>query len=203
MEGVYFYWIFWIGWIYTTFMLDKTKKRIRITIALLLLIIFSNKYINVGAMEVNSGILFCLGYGYYLISHIKKKSILYSLSISLILTTSYVTFRLFQLYDPVWVMFHPTLKLSLILGLMTIFLIREQLIRIGLLFIAIAQGEIFYTVFLNSIVPQPVIGQLESLDIVAFTASICFVWFAFEKFVAMLDEYVKQRTAVVGSTKRP
>lgn len=201
MEGIYFYWFFWIAWIYTTFLLEKTEKRILISLVILLLIIFSNKHINVNDLLVNTTTLLCLLVGYLLVSRKKTGTLLYYLSVSLILTSSYVTFRLFQLYDPVWVMFHPTMKLALILLILIIILIREQSIRIGLLFLGVAQGEIVYTLFLNKIVPQPVLGQLESLDIIAITAGISFLWFGFEKMVAILDDYVKQRT-ILSSPKK-
>lgn len=201
MEGIYFYWFFWIAWIYTTFLLEKTEKRVLISLLILLLIIFSDKHINVNDLLVNTTTLLCLLVGYLLVSRKKTGTLLYYLSVSLILTSSYVTFRLFQLYDPVWVMFHPTMKLALILLILIIILIREQSIRIGLLFLGVAQGEIVYTLFLNKIVPQPVLGQLESLDIIAITAGISFLWFGFEKMVAILDDYVKQRT-ILSSPKK-
>ncbi|QOY35866.1 YphA family membrane protein [Anaerobacillus isosaccharinicus] len=201
MEGIYFYWFFWIAWIYTTFLLEKTQKRVSISLVLLLFIIFSDKHINVNDLLVNTTTLLCLLVGYLLVSRKKMGTLFYYLSVSLILTSSYVTFRLFQLYDPVWVMFHPTMKLALILLILIIILIREQSIRIGLLFIGVAQGEIVYTLFLNKIVPQPVLGQLESLDIIAITAGISFLWFGFEKMVAILDDYVKQRTILSSSKK--
>ena len=201
MEGIYFYWFFWIAWIYTTFLLEKTGKRVSISMVILLFIIFSDKHINVNDMLVNTTTLLCLLVGYLLVSRKKTGTLFYYLSISLILTSSYVTFRLFQLYDPVWVMFHPTMKLALILLILIIILIREQSIRIGLLLLGVAQGELVYTLFLNKIVPQPVLGQLESLDIIAITAGISFFWFGFEKMVAILDDYVKQRT-ILSSPKK-
>lgn len=201
MEGIYFYWFFWIAWIYTTFLLEKNRKRVSISLVILLFIIFSDKHMLVNDLLVNITALLCLLTGYLLVSSKKSGRVFYYLSVSIILTSSYVTFRLFQLYDPVWVMFHPTMKLSLILVILTIVLIREQSIRISLLFIAVVQGELVYTMFLNRIVPQSFLGELESLDIIAITAGISFLWFGFEKMVAMLDDYVKQRT-VLSSTKK-
>lgn len=201
MEGIYFYWIFWIGWVYTTFLFDKTKQRISITIGILLFIIFSNKHIVVGDVVLNSTILLCLAIGYFLVSKKAFGTVLYYLSIGLILTSSYVAFRLFQLYDPVWVMFHPTFKLSIILILLVIILVKEQSIRIAILFIAVSQGELIYFLFLNRIFPQEVIGKLESLDIIAITTALSYLWFAFEKMVAMLDDYVKQRITLSTSKR--
>ncbi|MFN7252186.1 MAG: hypothetical protein ACK4M9_15500 [Anaerobacillus sp.] len=202
MEGIYFYWIFWIGWIYCTFMLDKTRKRIAVTVAILFLIIFSTRHVIINDIIVNCSTLLGLLIGYYFISKSHFTTILYYLSISLILTCSYVSFRLFQLYDPVWVMFNPTIKLAAILILLTLVLIREHQIRIALLLITVAQGEIIYSLFLNSIVGNVVvIGHLESLDIVAITIAVSYLWLVFEKMVALLDDYVKQRT-VLSSQRR-
>ncbi len=194
MEGIYFYWFFWIGWIYTTFLLRKSKERLFIAIGILVLIIFSNRHITVGEYMINGTMIFSLLIGYYLVSKSKLGTVVFSLCISMISTVSYVTFRLFQLYDPVWVMFHPTLKLSLILVLLVLVLVKDQRIRIAMLFISVAQGELVYTIFLSKIVPEFLVGQLESLDIIAISLGFIFLWFSFEKLVALLDELVKKRT---------
>jgi hypothetical protein len=202
MEGIYFYWLFWIGWIYSTFMLDKTRERITLTVVILLLIIFSTKHVIINDILVNFSTLLGLVIGYYFISKSRFTTIFYYLGISLIMTCSYVSFRLFQLYDPVWVMFNPTIKLAAILIVLTLVLIREHQIRIALLMITVAQGEIIYSLFLTSIVGNVVvIGHLESLDIVAITLTASYLWLVFEKMVALLDKYVKQRT-VLSSQRR-
>jgi hypothetical protein len=201
MEGIYFYWFAWIGWIYITFLMDKTRFRLLTSFVLLFSIILSNKEIPLFSLTVNGAILFYLFASYIIVAQKKWSKILYYLCISLILTSSYVAFRLFQLFDPVWVMFHPTFKLSLILLFLTLILIKEQKLRIALVVITVTQGEIVYTLFLNSLVAQFGIGRLESLDIIAITISLSFLWYGFENFVKWLDTYVKQRT-VLGVTKR-
>lgn len=197
MEGIYFYWIIWICWVYSTFLLAKTNKRLAITIILLFLIILSNKHLTLIMLTFNSAILFCLVGGYYIISQRRWNFILYYLSVSLILTSTFVTFRLFQLYDPVWTVFDPTLKLSMILLFLILLLIRDQKIRVGLLLITIAQGEIFYRLFLNRVVTEITFSQFETLDIIAITIGMTYIWFGFENFVKWLETYTKKKSILM------
>ncbi|OIJ14826.1 hypothetical protein BKP37_07570 [Anaerobacillus alkalilacustris] len=201
MEGIYFYWFVWIGWIYVTFILNKTKTRFITALLLLLLIIFSKHSITLFNVTLNISIILCLFIGYYLISMRKFSSIFYYLSVSFILTSSFVSFRLFQLYDPVWVMFHPTFKLSLLLLLLTLLLIKDQIMRISILFVTIAQGEIIFSLFLNSYVNLYANNQLESLDVVAISVTLTYFWFLFEQFVKLFEKFVKQK-AFISAPKR-
>ncbi|WNF38014.1 hypothetical protein RJD24_06170 [Bacillaceae bacterium IKA-2] len=194
MEGIYFYWICWICWIYTTFLLAKTKQRLVITIFLLFLIILSTKHLTFFTLTLNSAILFCFLSGCLIISQRRWSFILYCLSVSLISTSAFVTFRLFQLYDPVWVIFNPTWKLSMILLFLILLLVRDQKIRVGLLLITVAQGEILYRIFLNRVVTEITFSQFETLDIIAITIGMSYVWFGFENFVKWLETYTIQKS---------
>ncbi len=200
MEGIYFYWFIWIAWIYTTFMMDKTRTRLIVALVLLFSIILSNKEIPLFSLTVNATILFYLLASYFIVSQKKWRKIIYYVCVSLILTSSYVTFKLFQIFDPVWVMFHPTFKLSLILLLLTLTLVKEQMLRVALVVITVTQGEIIYTLFLNSLVTDFGIGKLESLDIIAITVGFTYIWYSFENFVKWLDLFVKQKLST-GTVK--
>lgn len=197
MEGIFFYWIVWIGWVYSTFLVAKTNKRIAVTIFLLFLIILSNKQLTLFSITFNWAILLCMGSGYLIISQRRWHFILYYLSVSLISTSAFVTFRLFQLYDPVWIIFDPTLKLSLILLFLMLLLVRDQKIRVGMLLITIAQGEIFYRLFLNRVVSEVSFSQFETLDIIAITIGMSYIWFGFENFVKWLETYTKQKSILM------
>lgn len=196
MEGIFFYWILWTAWVYCTFILEKTEKRTYMTAGLLLFIILAPRHIYIGDFMINSTLFFSVLIGYYLLSKKRKTLLSYYLFVSLITTISFVTFRLFQIYDPVWVMFHPTLKLSVIIALLILMLVREQEIRLSLIFITVAQGELIYTLFLSKIVPQFLIGELKSLDIIAISGMFTFFWFTFEKIVSVLDDFIKQKTVL-------
>lgn len=200
MEGIYFYWIVWLFWVYSTFLLAKTKKRVAITILLLFLIILSTKHLTLFTLTFNSALLFCLVGGYLIISQRRWNFLLYYLSVSLISTSTFVTFRLFQLYDPVWIIFDATLKLSMILLFLILLLIREQKIRVGLLLITIAQGEIFYRLFLNRVVTEITFSQFETLDVIAITIGMSYIWFGFEIFVKWLETYIKKKYNFTGLT---
>ncbi len=196
MEGIYFYWLFWIGWIVTTFLLEKSRNRLAISIVILLLIIFSNKNIIVDDFVVNSSLIIAIIFGFFLLSNRNLRKVLFYLIISLILTSTFVSFKLFQLYDPLWIMFHPTMQVSIILVILLLILVKEQKIRVAIVFITVPQGEFVYSLFLNNFLSEVKVGQLESLDILATTLFISFIWYGFERSVAVLAEYVKQNTMI-------
>lgn len=196
MEGIFFYWFAWISWTYTTFIADKTKKRVATALFLLLVMIVSNEQVKLFQIAINCALILFLLMGYYLISKNKWNKLIYYFCVCLILTISFVSFKLFQIYDPVWVMFHPTFKLAIILFLLTLLLIKDQLMRIAILMIAIVQGEIVYTLFINNYVFPSSSNQLEALDIVAISVGFSFLWHGFELFVERLQNYVKQKTII-------
>lgn len=200
MEGIFFYWLLWIGWIYVTFLMEKTKLRWLLSLTILISIIISNKDIMLFSISINGAILFTLILSYYIISKKIFSKILYYLCTCMILTACFVTFKLFELFDPVWVMFHPTFKLSFILVILVIMLVKEQLLRLATIIIAVGQGEIIYTLFLNSIVTYLGIGSMQSLDIIALTMSFSLIWYSFENFVKWLNSYVKQKI-ILGASK--
>src|SRR4051812_10552589 len=55
MEGMLFYWIAWVGWVWATFFMDKNNiTRTRVAIALLLLIISSPFEFHVSGVIVHA-----------------------------------------------------------------------------------------------------------------------------------------------------
>lgn len=197
MEGIYFYWLVWIAWIYVTFIVEKNNFRIQVAVFLLTAIIFSNYTITLFSTVINSTLPLFIIVGCYLISRKTKMMYIYYLVCSIILTCSYVIFRLFQLYDPVWVMFNPTIKLALILVLIILLLVKDQRSRVAVLLISITIGEIVYTLFINSLVSSLVIGQNETLDIFAITITATYLWYSFERLVQLIHNSVKQRTVYI------
>lgn len=196
MEGIYFYWIFWALWIYTTFLMEKTRKRFFFAIFLLTTIIFSNRVIELFFLKFNITLLLFMVGGYLLLAKKKWLTTIYFICSGIFSTMIYVSFRWFQLYDPVWVMLNSTIKLSVILFLVVVFLIREQVNRMALIFITITQGEFIYSFLIAEFVEEHIIGSLQAYDVAAITIILTIVWNGFEKFVLWLEKVVQRKVTL-------
>ena len=69
MEGALFYLIFWMFWVYITFMLTKQNPyRLKLAAIVLIIIIFSDRYITIGNDKIYLGGLFLLLFTYLFLS---------------------------------------------------------------------------------------------------------------------------------------
>ncbi|MCD8501110.1 MAG: hypothetical protein LRY71_04785 [Bacillaceae bacterium] len=137
--------------------------------------------------------LIFIGGGYLLLEKKKWSNIVYFIGTGLLCTLVYVSFRLFQLYDPVWVMKHPTVKLAIILFLLTTFLVKSYKNRMALIFIVTSQSEIIYSLYIKDRLGSITIDSLEAFDVVAITIFFSIAWYGFEQLVVWLEKLVKDK----------
>ena len=122
MEGLLFYWLFWMCWILTTFFYPKCHPdRLKFSAWILVTIILSTMHINLYGFELSVSGLFILFTSYLYIVQFEKKQILYILLTSFIIMIMYVCFLLFELFDPVWVIMKREWMLSLLITYGVIF----------------------------------------------------------------------------------
>lgn len=105
LDGLLFYWLFWAGWIMTTFFYPKTHSD-RLTISAWLLgaitlstitfSLFSIEWSGTGAFILLT--IFVYGAG------LPMKKLLYFMITSFIVMLANVSFLLFELFDPVWIL---------------------------------------------------------------------------------------------------
>ena len=106
MEGLYFYWLAWIGWIWVTFIMDK-KNPARIKVAIwLLAVIFTAPYkVNILSYDIYLSAFTIVLFLFIETKRLKPGAFLYSFISSFIIMLAYTSFLLFELFDPVWVLF--------------------------------------------------------------------------------------------------
>ncbi|KAF0818821.1 putative membrane protein [Bacillus sp. ZZV12-4809] len=179
MEGIIFYWISWMVWIIATFFMDRTNKyRFLLSAWILLFIMLSPWTINIFNFKTGMAGLFLLVSLYVYAGRLKGRSKLYFLFCTFILMMAYVTFHLFELFDPVWVMFSRKWMLSVLLVYMAVLLQKNRMLRLPLILLGGIQGEVLYAIIIKSFSFPYTIGSLAFLDIMAISISISALWIA-------------------------
>ena len=75
MEGFLFYWLFWIGWIVTTFFYPKKHPdRLKISAWILVSILSSDVFLQVDGFEVSGSGVFILFIGLYVYCSVQKET---------------------------------------------------------------------------------------------------------------------------------
>lgn len=89
---------------------------------------------------------------------------------------AYVSFLMFELYDPVWVIINRDWLLTFILMYLTIMLQSEVRMRMYTLLAGVLQGELLYSFVLRQNGFTYPIGSLEFLDFAALAVAILLLW---------------------------
>ncbi|WLR53113.1 hypothetical protein LC040_09570 [Bacillus tianshenii] len=192
MDGLLFYWLCWLGWIYTTFIMSKRKERNWFAVFILGLIILSETSFFVKGFEVNASYLFLLltacALSYFL-SRVEKVLLLFA---SLAVTAAFMAFHLFELYDPVWVIADRKWLLAGILFLVTVLISDSFLFRAAAVIIGMCEGEWLYTFLLRPYSFNGEVGQFEFLDIAACTIMAVVLWGGFERLILWLNRQMQR-----------
>ncbi|SDM45951.1 hypothetical protein [Bacillus sp. OK048] len=177
MEGSLFYWILWSFWVYITFVMDKSNRhRSALAACILVVIILSNTHFMVAGFEYYAGGLFLLILSYIILSKKKLGSLLYAFICSFILTISYVTFNLFVIYDPIWVIFEKEWMMGICFSCLAIFLQTSLKERMLIFVSGTMQGEILYAYYLRKFELSYPIGTVAYLDVSALTILLLVSW---------------------------
>ena len=145
MEGILFYWIFWIGWIIITFFYRKRHPdRLKFSASILVNNLFINILFILFGFELSGSGVFIIFTAYLYIVQFEKRQILYLLLTSFIIMIAYVCFLLFEMFDPIWVIFKREWMLVLLIAYVVIFLHSDKKQRILVMLIGLIQGEVFY-----------------------------------------------------------
>ncbi len=188
MEGIIFLWLFWIYWIVATFFMGKNKMRQFISIAILIAIIFSTYSIEVLNMKITLTTLFLLLTSYLFMAKQKELKGIYLFIASFIIMLAYATFHLFELYDPVWLIFNRNIMLSCLLTYLTLLLHNEFKFRIVILICGMIHGEFLYAFALKNITSSYLIGSYAFFDVIALSVGITLIIHAFKR-VSLYFEY--------------
>lgn len=192
MEGLIFYWISWMVWIMATFFMDRNNKyRFLLSAWILIFIMLSPWTFKIFNVETGIGGLFLIVSLYIFAGRLKKLSKLYFFFCTFILMMAYVIFHLFELFDPVWVMFSRNWMLSILLVYMAVLLQKNRMLRLPLILLGGIQGEVLYALILKQFSFPYTIGSLAFLDIMAISVSISAVWITVQWAVKFIETNFK------------
>ncbi|XJZ26058.1 hypothetical protein ACF5W4_11665 [Bacillota bacterium Lsc_1132] len=181
MEGSIFYFLFWSFWIYITFFMKKENPyRVKLAATVLIVIILANVSIPNGRFQVYTSGLFLLIVTYMALNKENGKTLAYFYICSFIITIAYVTFCLFEIFDPVWLIFKKEWMMGVTLGYLAILLQKNLRGRLLILISGTMQGEILYAYILSKYgFPYP-IAAFTYLDSFALTATLLILWSGME-----------------------
>lgn len=177
MEGSMFYWTHWVFWIYITFFMNKQNPyRTKLAMGILILIILSNVHFKIMSFEFYASGLFILLISYIILSKKKLGSLLYAFICSFIVTISYVTFNLFVIYDPIWVIFQKEWMMGICFSCLAIVLQKSLKDRLLIIVSGTMQGEILYGYYLSKFEFFYPMGSISFLDISSLTVLLLVCW---------------------------
>lgn len=194
MDGATFYWICWMAWVCSTFLMKKTKERLFLSILILMTIILSPYYVEIGDININFSILLILFFCLKEISKRSKKQVLYLFICILTISLAYCSFLMFELYDPVWVLFSRHLMLSAALIYVTLMLLKDFRLRLIGLLIGTIQGDVIYGIIMNNINFSYEIGSFVFLDVISMSFGFIFIWSSLEVLLHHVDVIVQKNT---------
>jgi hypothetical protein len=180
MEGIWFYWLAWLGWVVVTFLAKKGKLRTWLSYSLLLFIITAHQVVLIYQSPVSIGFLFMMLCVYSYASRLPNHKLLYTFICTVILTFSFVSFHLFRMFDPVWVIFHPSFMVALILTYLVLTLIKNMRERILIFLFGLCHGEVLYSIIMERYSFPYIIGNLAFFDVVALGLLFISLWNGFE-----------------------
>ncbi|MEC1716751.1 YphA family membrane protein [Schinkia azotoformans] len=183
MEGIYFYWFSWIGWVITTFFMKKGKVRTTLSFFILFMIIGGDITYHLTGYSIHAPFILLFFFSLVFIAKTKGFMQLYYLICSLIISIGYVCFHLFELFDPVWLIFDRKWMLSFVILYLILMLVKDPNHRLAVALMGICNGELLYSMILTKFFGGIEIGNFVFLDALAFNILFILIWNSFEKIV--------------------
>jgi hypothetical protein len=191
MEGFIFFWFFWVFWILSTFFMSKKDLRLKVSIGTLLVISLSLNKITWSHIEISLSGLFLLFLSYIMIAKQKGRSKSYLVIASFIMMLAYTTFHLYELFDPVWVIFNRDIMLSLLLAYLSVLLHSELHLRILTLICGAIHGDILYSLLIKKLSFSYFIGSFAFLDVISFGIAILLAISGFKRVSIYFEHHIK------------
>jgi hypothetical protein len=110
------------------------------------------------------------------LSQEKRGAIIYFFICSLIVSSAYVAFRLFEIFDPIWIIFKAEWMMGICFGYLVILLQKTLKGRLLLVISGTMQGEFLYAFSLHKIQLSYTVGSFEYLDVCALIMALLAGW---------------------------
>lgn len=142
--------------------------------------------------QFNAAVIFLYSFILLQITKLEKKIGIYILFSSFIVMLAYASFLLFEIYDPVWILFNRNGMIACSLGYLCVLLQSNKKYRLYTLTIGLIQGEVIFSMVVRKIgFPYP-IGTGQFLDALASCFFVMGCWGLIEVVIVNLDHYMNQ-----------
>ncbi|WP_338451782.1 hypothetical protein R4Z09_07905 [Niallia oryzisoli] len=189
MDGFLFYWLFWFGWIITTFFYPKTHPiRLLLSAWILTAIALSTTSITLWGFEINGTGIFIAVSVYISAAQLTAKKLIYFMLSSFIVMLTSVCFLLFELFDPIWILIKRDWLLAILVSCIALLLYSDKKQRILVMLLGMIQGEILYSFILTRYSFSYPVASLYALDPLALAAAILVCWNTLEFFVSYFEK---------------
>ncbi|MBU8879110.1 hypothetical protein BGM26_08945 [Bacillus sp. FJAT-29790] len=193
MEGLTFYWVAWTFWIIATFFMKRSEaSRIKLSLWLLLIIILSPHVISVFGMKISVAGLFLAGTLFMFTAKLERLKAVYFILCSFIIMLAYVCFLLFELFDPVWLVFPRNGMLAFLLVFLTVMLQENRLNRILIVLLGSIQGDLLYALILSKYSFPYLVGSFAFFDAAALSTIMLTIWNGVEFLAAYYEKHYNQ-----------
>lgn len=191
VEGNLFYFLGWIFWIITTFFLNKeNKNRFRYSLGLLLIIFLSIHTFYFLGIEISFAFIILLLCTYLHAAKLNNRNVFYVIISSFIITLAFVSFQLFEIFDPVWVIFNRNIMLVTLIIVLASILENNRRIRIVTILIGSIHGELLYAYVINKYDFYYTVGSLVFFDFTSLAMAIVLSWYGLVTVVSYLEKQV-------------
>jgi hypothetical protein len=169
----------------------------KLSVAILTLITLANTHFTLWKFEINLSGIVLIVYCYTALSGEKKKIISYLFICSFIVTIAYVTFHLFEIFDPVWLILKKEWMMGICLGYLAILLQKTLKGRLLIIISGTLQGEILYAYILSEYEFPYQISSFAYLDACALTVALLLGW----SFVEFISAYFENHFNIIQKEK--
>ncbi|MCK1991334.1 hypothetical protein [Peribacillus muralis] len=149
MDGILFYWMSWIVWVFVMFFIPKTVPyRFDFLFHLLAVMLLAEYKLEISLLSLHlSGLYLFL----ILCVYSRKQSTFKIMELicgCLIVTLAYASFQLFSLLDPIWLIMKPSYLLCFFLNYLILLLFKNWKHRLFVLLIGLIMGDIIYSLLM-------------------------------------------------------
>jgi hypothetical protein len=140
--------------------------------------------------EIYASGVFLLAISYYLIGRQKPGAIIYFFICSFIVTIAYVTFHLFEIFDPIWIVFKKEWMMGIGFTILALLLQKNLLGRLLIIISGTMQGEILYAYILSRYPFPYTISSPAYLDVCFLISALLVGWCSLENAGSFFGNHV-------------
>lgn len=161
-NGLLFFWLSWLLWIYVTFLMKKDKQRTLLGFWILLIISGSSMYLDLFGYKILLSYLFLIFGAMIMIA--SSKRLFFHLFSSLTIMILFMSVTIWEKYYPIYMIFSNAFMLPLIIVFITVIITRGFYNRVSITLLGISSGELLYDLILSSYSIEVPIGGFIFFD---------------------------------------